>query len=68
MQKVAITAAIVIMSLVGFTCALAQTQDIGLGRMERSEFIALKALIQGRASKTTPTISTLPIEVERMAC
>jgi hypothetical protein len=65
MQKVAITAAIVIMSLVGFTCALAQTQDIGLGRMERSEFIALKALIQGRAAKTTPTISTLPIEVER---
>jgi len=65
MKNMTTAAVIVIMALVGFSRASAQMQDIGLGRMEQSELVALKAMIQGAETGIPPTISTPCVSMER---
>jgi hypothetical protein len=49
MKKSAIRLAVMVMAYAVVGTAQAQMVDIGSGQMERSEFIALKAMVQGRA-------------------
>ncbi len=53
-----LTLAIVVMAVVGFNSASAEMVDIGLGQMERSEFVALKAMVQGRQTANVPALAT----------
>ena len=50
--------AIVILVLVAVNPASAEMVDIGSGQMEQTEFIALKAMVQGRQPDVAPVLST----------
>jgi len=53
-----LTLAIAVLVLAATTQASAEMVDIGLGQMERSEFVALQAMVQGRQPDVVPAIST----------
>lgn len=56
-----LTMAFVVLAFVTVNRASAEMVDIGLGEMEQSEFIALKAMVQGQQPDSAPVIST-PID------
>lgn len=58
MRKLALTTAMVFMIMAGANQASAEMVDIGTGQMEPSEFVALKAMVQGRPSDNAPTVVT----------
>ncbi|MBC2711111.1 MAG: hypothetical protein HGJ94_08975 [Desulfosarcina sp.] len=58
MKKMTMIVAIVVVALVGFNSASAEMVNIGLGQMEQSEFVALKAMVQGGQTDTVPALST----------
>ena len=53
-----LTLAFLIMAVVAVNHASAEMVDIGTGQMEPSEFIALKAMVQGRQPDYVPAVST----------
>ena len=53
-----LTLAFAIMALVAVNQVPAEMVDIGTGQMEQSEFIALKAMVQGRQTDYVPALST----------
>jgi hypothetical protein len=61
MKKLTMAAVIVLTAVVAFDGVSAEMVDIGLGQMERSEFLDLKAMVQGRPTNSTATLST-PID------
>ena len=65
MQKSITAVAMAILVMTGFTNAWAEMVDIGLGRMEKSEFVALKAMVTEGRPRTVQTISTPLKQVER---
>jgi hypothetical protein len=56
-----LTLAFVVLAFVTVNRASAEMVDIGLGEMEQSEFIALKAMVQGQQPDSVPVLST-PID------
>ncbi|MFO7716303.1 hypothetical protein [Desulfosarcina sp.] len=58
MKKVCVAAALGVMVVMGFNPASAQMVDIGSGQMEQSEFLALKAMVQGPRTHAAAAIST----------
>ena len=58
MKKLTMIVAIVVMASVGAINVSAEMVNIGLGQMEQSEFVALKAMVQGRQTGTVPALST----------
>lgn len=56
MKKLALV--FVVLAFVAVNGASAEMVDIGLGEMEQSELITLKAMIQGRQPDTVPVHST----------
>ena len=65
MKKAIMTITAAIIVLVGFNHALAETVDIGMGQMDRSEFLALKKMVQEGRTAVTPEITTPLVQVER---
>ena len=53
-----LTLIIVVLALGAVTQASAEMVDIGLGQMEQSEFVALKAMVQGRQPDVVRALST----------
>ena len=65
MKKVIMTITAAIIVLAGFNNALAEMVDIGMGQMDRSEFLALKKTVQEGSTIATPAITTPLVQVER---
>jgi hypothetical protein len=65
MKKSAIALAITVMAFVAVSNARAQMVDIGSGQMERSEFIALKAMVQGKKAVNGTAIYSPIVRPER---
>jgi len=65
MKKMAIIGVSVVMVLVAAGMAWADMVNIGTGQMERSEFEALKAMVQGRQTAAKPVVSTPLLKTER---
>ncbi len=65
MKKLTMAVGIVVMLMAGFGSASAEMVDIGLGRMEQSEFVALKAMVQDGQTGNVPVISTPLARPER---
>lgn len=65
MKKVIMTITAAIIVLAGFNNALAEMVDIGMGQMDRSEFLALKKMVQEGSTNATPAITTPLAQVER---
>jgi hypothetical protein len=65
MKKMAIIGVSVVMVLLASGMAGADMVNIGTGQMERSEFDALKAMIQGRQTAAKPAVSTPSVNTER---
>ena len=53
--------AVVCFALLGFSTVSAEMVNIGMGQMEQSEFMALKAMVQGHPLHGEATVST-PLE------
>ncbi|MEE4111323.1 MAG: hypothetical protein V2I40_00820 [Desulfobacteraceae bacterium] len=60
-----LTLAFVIMAMLAVNQASAETVAIGTGQMVKSEFIALKAMVEGRRSNIVPMRSTPLVRPER---
>ena len=60
-----LTLAFVIMAIVAINQASAEIVDIGTGQMEQSEFILLKAMVNGRQTEIVPVRSTPLVRLER---
>lgn len=65
MKKSAIRLAIMVMAFAMVGAAQAQMVDIGSGQMDRSEFIALKAMVQGRDAVGGTGLSSPIVRPER---
>lgn len=61
MKKLTMAALIVFLAVVGLNHASAEMVDIGLGQMEQTEFLALKALVDGQPADNEPAVAT-PLE------
>ena len=60
-----ITLAFVIMAAMAVNPALAEMVNIGTGQMEQSEFITLKAMVEGRRTDIAPVRPTPLVRPER---
>lgn len=60
MKKV-ISVAVVCVAVVGLSTASAEMVSIGMGQMAQSEFLTLKAMVQGKTIDGEPTVSS-PVE------
>ena len=60
-----LTLAFVIMAIVAVNPASAEMVDVGTGQMEQSEFIALKAMVEGRQTDIVPVRPTPVVQQER---
>ena len=65
MKKMTIALAIMVMVMMAAGNVAADMVDIGMGRMERSEFEALKAMVQGQSAGKAATISTRRVPTEQ---
>ena len=65
MKKAIITMAMVSLALVAAGNVGAQMVDIGTGQMEQTEFIRLKAMVQGQPVVGAPAIATPRVHTER---
>jgi hypothetical protein len=65
MKKSIVAVAIAIIGIMGVSSVSAQMVDIGTGQMEPSEFMALKAMVQGQPVVSGPQISTPLASLER---
>lgn len=58
MKKLTMAALMVFLAVAGLNHASAEMVDIGLGQMEQTEFLALKALVDGQPSVNEPAVTT----------
>lgn len=65
MKKSVISLAIMVMAVAVVSSVQAQMVDIGSGQMDRSEFIALKAMVQGRDAVGGTGLSSPIVRPER---
>ena len=64
MKKMTTVMAIMVMVMMAAGNVAAEMVDIGMGQMDRSEFEALKAKVQGQPVQATPVVSTVRVHTE----
>ena len=65
MKKISIAMAMALMVVMGVGSVEAEMVDIGTGQMEQSEYMDLRAMIQGRQADGEPAVSTPVARVEQ---